>query len=139
MSVLGVFLVRIFPHLDWTRRDTEYLSVFSLNAGKYGPEELRRQTLFTQCFSKSTCLQTAFSLKNINIRKLLLDIMHYSKILLTFSLSPAFTLVIGAMKKCNNQQSDEGRSIITNCVLLTIKPPRLSAKMLFWKFSQNSS
>ena len=59
--------------------------------------------------------------------------MHYSKILLTFSLSPAFTLVIGAMKKCNNQQSDEGRFIITNCVLLTIKPPRLSAKNVVLK------
>ena len=31
------FLVRIFPPSDWIRRDTEYLSVFSLNAGKYGP------------------------------------------------------------------------------------------------------
>ena len=33
--VFGVFLVRIFPHLDWIRRDTPYLSVFSPNAGKY--------------------------------------------------------------------------------------------------------
>ena len=33
------FLVRIFPHSDWTRRDTEYLSVFSPNAGKYEPEK----------------------------------------------------------------------------------------------------
>ena len=33
------FLVRIFPHSDWTRRDTSYLSVFSPNAGKYGPEK----------------------------------------------------------------------------------------------------
>ena len=31
-----LFLVRIFPHLDWIRR--AYLSVFSPNAGKYGPE-----------------------------------------------------------------------------------------------------
>ena len=31
------FLVRIFRHLDWIRRDTPYLSVFSPNAGKYGP------------------------------------------------------------------------------------------------------
>ena len=30
-------LVRIFPHSDWIRRDTEYLSAFSPNAGKYGP------------------------------------------------------------------------------------------------------
>ena len=31
------FLVCIFPHSDWIRRDT-YLSVFSPNAGKYGLE-----------------------------------------------------------------------------------------------------
>ena len=34
MSVFGVFLVRIFPHLDWIRRDTPYLPAFSPNAGK---------------------------------------------------------------------------------------------------------
>ena len=33
------FLIRIFLHSDWMRRDTPYLSVFSLNAGKYGPEK----------------------------------------------------------------------------------------------------
>ena len=33
------FLVRIFTHSDGIRRDTEYLSVFSLNTGKYGPEK----------------------------------------------------------------------------------------------------
>ena len=33
------FLVCIFPHLDWIRRDTPYLSVFSPNAGKYVPEK----------------------------------------------------------------------------------------------------
>ena len=31
-SVFGVFLVRIFPHLDWIRRYTNYLFVFSKNA-----------------------------------------------------------------------------------------------------------
>ena len=31
------------------RRDTEYLSVFSPNAVKFGPEKLQTQTLFTQC------------------------------------------------------------------------------------------
>ena len=35
----GVFLVRIFPHLDWIRRDMEYFYVFNPNAGKYGPEK----------------------------------------------------------------------------------------------------
>ena len=33
------FLVRIYPHSDWIRRDTSYLSVFGPNAGKYGPEK----------------------------------------------------------------------------------------------------
>ena len=33
------FLVRIFPHSDWIRRDTKYLSVFSPNAGKYEAEK----------------------------------------------------------------------------------------------------
>ena len=38
VSVFGVILVRIFPHSDWIRRDTEYLSVFGPNAEKCGPE-----------------------------------------------------------------------------------------------------
>ena len=33
------FLVRIFSHSDWIRRDTPYLSVSSPNVGKYGPEK----------------------------------------------------------------------------------------------------
>ena len=33
------FLVRIFPHSDWIRRDTSHLSVFSPNAEKYGLEK----------------------------------------------------------------------------------------------------
>ena len=36
VSVFGVILVRIFSHSDWLLRD--YLSVFTLNAGKCGPE-----------------------------------------------------------------------------------------------------
>ena len=37
VSVFRVFVVCIFSHSDWIRRDTEYLSVFSPNAGKYSP------------------------------------------------------------------------------------------------------
>ena len=48
MSVFGVILVRIFPHSGWIQRDTPYLSVFSPNAGKCGPESFRIRTLFTQ-------------------------------------------------------------------------------------------
>ena len=39
VSVFGLFLVRIFLHTDWIRRDTPYLSVLSPNAGKYAPEK----------------------------------------------------------------------------------------------------
>ena len=38
LFVFAVFLVRSFPHLDRIRRDTEYLSVCSPNAGKCGPK-----------------------------------------------------------------------------------------------------
>ena len=38
-SNMEFFLVRIFPHLDWIRWDTLYLSIFSPNAGKCGPEK----------------------------------------------------------------------------------------------------
>ena len=48
MSVSGVLLTHIFPHSDWIRKDTEYLSVFSLNTRKYGPEKLRIRTLSAQ-------------------------------------------------------------------------------------------
>ena len=34
-----LFLVHTFPHLDWIRRDTTYISVFSSNGGKSGPEK----------------------------------------------------------------------------------------------------
>ena len=53
MSVFGVFLVRIFPYLDWIQRDTPYPSLFGPNVGKYGPEKLRIRTLFTQCLSRT--------------------------------------------------------------------------------------
>ena len=35
------FLVRIFLYLDLVQTDTPYLSVFSPNTGKYGPEITR--------------------------------------------------------------------------------------------------
>ena len=38
VSVFGAILVFIFPHSDWIRSDAEYLSVFSSNAEKCGPE-----------------------------------------------------------------------------------------------------
>ena len=39
VQIRSFFLVGIFQHSDWIRRDTEYLSVFTPNTGKYGPEK----------------------------------------------------------------------------------------------------
>ena len=38
-----------FPAFGRIRRDTPYVSVFSPNAGRYGPEKLQIRTLITQC------------------------------------------------------------------------------------------
>ena len=56
------FLVRILPHSDWIRRNsnlfgTSYLSVFSPNTGKYGPEKTPCWTHFTKSKSSSCLLQ----------------------------------------------------------------------------------
>ena len=47
VSVFIVSFAHVFPHSDWIRRDTPYFSIFSSNAGKYRPEKLQTQTLFT--------------------------------------------------------------------------------------------
>ena len=41
---IRVILGRIFQHLDWMPRDA-FLSVFNLNVGKYGAQQLHMQTL----------------------------------------------------------------------------------------------
>ena len=51
MSVFGFFMARILPNSYWIRKDTPYLSVFSPNARKFGPEKFRIRTLFTPCIS----------------------------------------------------------------------------------------
>ena len=49
MSKYEVFSGPIFPHSDRIRRDTEHLSVFSPNTGKYGPEKTPYLDTFMQC------------------------------------------------------------------------------------------
>ena len=53
------FLARIFSHSDWIRRDTSYLSVFSPNVGRYGPED----TSYLDTFH--TVKGTAFSFSSV--------------------------------------------------------------------------
>ena len=61
MPIFGVSLVGIFPHLDWIRRDTPYLSVFSRNARKYRPEsKLWRKNTMNEILN--------ISIKNIWVR-----------------------------------------------------------------------
>ena len=48
VSKYGVFLVCIFPHLDWIRRNTPYLSVFIPNAENSDQKKLCIWTVFTQ-------------------------------------------------------------------------------------------
>ena len=54
VALFVVFVVRIFPHSGWIQRDTpcrdtEYLSVFSTNAGKDKSEKLQIWRFFIQC------------------------------------------------------------------------------------------
>ena len=46
VQIRSFFPVRIFPHSDWIQSDTEYLSLFSPNSGKYRLEK----TLYLDTF-----------------------------------------------------------------------------------------
>ena len=65
VSVFGVFLLRIFPHLEWIRRDTESFCVYSPNAGKYRPEKVRIRTLCTQFKYQRKCAYSKIFLRQI--------------------------------------------------------------------------
>ena len=61
------FLVPIFPHSNWLRRGTSYLSVFSRNAGKYRQEK----TLFLVTFHTVLMFMSSTSptmRRNLNLR-----------------------------------------------------------------------
>ena len=82
VSVFGVFLVHIFPHLDWIRRFALEIPVFSPNAGEYGPENLRIRTLFMQwswylCFIWTLLLAAKSSCGIVSLISLF---QHYARI-----------------------------------------------------------
>ena len=62
VSKYGVFLVRIFLHSNWIRRDTKYLSVFTLNAGKYGPEKTPYLDTFHAVLDKQIIVFTQYNI-----------------------------------------------------------------------------
>ena len=62
-----IFLVRIFPHSHWIRRDTRYLSVFSPNAEKYGPEKTPYlDTFHAVCVKENITIRKRIKCKNPN-------------------------------------------------------------------------
>ena len=67
LVLFEVFLVRIFPPLDWIGRDPKYLFVFNPNAGKYAPEKLKIRTLFTQCNKNQLLTNSAKKSKSSHI------------------------------------------------------------------------
>ena len=79
MPAFGVFLVRIFPHLDWIRRFMEYLSVSSPSWGKYGPEKLWIRTRFTQWDLTVLCCdyQTSLDVSQSSSGRLILFILLF--------------------------------------------------------------
>ena len=57
------FLVHIFPHSNWIWRDTPYLSVFSPNSRKYGPEKTSYlDTFLAVCFTNYLNVNELFTL-----------------------------------------------------------------------------
>ena len=73
VPVFGVFLVRISLHSDWIRRDTEYLSVFIPNEGKYGSEnseygQFSRTFSYTEWIAQMCCAQAPTPTLSIFLR-----------------------------------------------------------------------
>ena len=66
------FLVRIFPHSNWIRRDTSYLSVFCSIAEKYGPEKTPYfDTFHTVYFREKIILNDRHIAEKIIIKNIL--------------------------------------------------------------------
>ena len=86
------FLVRIFPHSDWIRRDTSYLSVSSPNARKYRPGKTSYVNTFHTVQKLITLLFNWFVWSNVFyqtvwLRVSVIELKRKSEIGLSFSLS----------------------------------------------------
>ena len=67
-----LFLVHIFPHSDWMRRDTKYRSVFGPNAAKYRPKITPCLDTFRAVSVYQNELQTDINLEKAHYTLLLL-------------------------------------------------------------------
>ena len=84
MSLFVVILAWVFPHSDWIRRNTEYLSVFSPNVGKFGPYQLRIRTPLTQCTLLLLVFKIVESLQCILNKPFILFVEHVYWLLVMF-------------------------------------------------------
>ena len=84
-----------FRHSNWIRRDTLYLSAFSPNTGKYGPEKLRIRPFFTQWKSSKV-----FKYSEIITDKPLIVVLLWTGMWCSSLLMDAFLQSKQFMKKC---------------------------------------
>ena len=80
VSVFPVFLVLVFPHSDWIRRDMEDLSVFSPNAGKNGPQKLWESIII--CKIIDSYIVFVYDFANDNKEKLLEKISNKTRLIM---------------------------------------------------------
>ena len=78
VSIFRVFLVRIFPHSSWIRRDTEYLFVFSPNTGKYRREKFWIHGILYNTYNTSISFASVFPF--ISVLSTILQWMHLKHI-----------------------------------------------------------
>ena len=77
MSVFGVFLVCIFPDSDWIRKDTEYLSVYSVRKW----ENTNQKNSEYGHFSYRDHVTGFCAIVSINSKKSLESVYYYFKLL----------------------------------------------------------
>ena len=143
VSIFGVFLVRVFPHLNGIRIFNMQVSGFSLITGKYRQEKLQIMTLITLCKTKSVrCfwvqdpnfLQTC-NTKWMNLSKLQKyntgkDIHHWWIIDCWSFLKRKNIACITSMFEDNN--TPKGKSVILNLFLCRMAIWFTIDKLVHW-------
>ena len=116
---------------DWIWKDTPYLSVFSPNEGKYGPEKLQIRTLFTQWllliklawtlnYSNARHKEDTWNLKNESSSFRMKDKRHPSLLMWNVIRLIWYTPTGNCMFKLNNRNNRRRWKI---CSKLTVKTP----------------
>ena len=107
VSKYSVFSGPYFPHSDWIRRDTPYLSVFSPNAGNTDQKKLCIWTLFTQWLPVRR-LANSYSTESLTIEVFINNKRCY----------------VASWYRSPSQTSDESDSFIANLEEILINTSR---------------